>query len=103
MIYPCQHKENKFKRKTRLIYYSSKQALTFKIENNIFIKKKDKFIVSLSRYRVSWHINFKNDGEMMDEMDKYPMYIETAPELYSNPGPLSYKAPAITTLLYCFG
>ena len=38
----------------------------------------------------------------MDEIDKYPMYIETAPELDSNPGPLSYKAPALTTLLVVY-
>ena len=28
--------------------------ISFEIENDIFIKKKGKFIVSLSRYRVSW-------------------------------------------------
>ena len=34
--------------------------------------------------------------------EKYPVYIEAAPELDSNPGPLSYKVPALTTLLYRF-
>ena len=30
------------------------------------------------------------------------IFIKAAPELDSNPGLLSYKAPTLTTLLYCF-